>query len=93
MKDKVYNIYCDETCHLQHDNIKPMGLGSVWCPKNVRLSIFKELRGLKEKHGLKPHCELKWNAVSNSKIDYYKDVVDYFFDNDKLHFILNTTIH
>ena len=86
MKDKVYNIYCDETCHLQHDNIKPMGLGSVWCPKEKRLDIFKKLRQIKEQYGIKPHCELKWNAVSNSKLEYYKAVVNYFFENSDLHF-------
>ena len=37
-------------------------------------------------HGLKPHCELKWNAVSQSKLAYYKDVMNYFFDNQDLHF-------
>lgn len=81
-----YSIYCDETCHLEHDNIKQMALGAVWCPSEKRADIFKQLRELKVKHGLKPTCELKWNAVSPSKIDYYLDVVDFFFTNQDLHF-------
>lgn len=81
-----YSIYCDETCHLEHDNIKQMALGAVWCPSEKRADIFKQLRELKVKHGLKHTCELKWNAVSPSKIDYYLDVVDYFFANQDLHF-------
>ncbi len=84
--NQAYNIYCDESCHLEHDGIKPMGLGCVWCAKEDRLEIFEELRDLKTKHGLKPHCELKWNAVSPAKIDYYIEVINFFFANPKLHF-------
>lgn len=29
---------------------------------------------------------MKWNAVSPSKFAYYKDVMNYFFDNQDLHF-------
>ena len=84
--NQAYNIYCDESCHLEHDGIKPMGLACVWCAKEDRLEIFEKLRDLKTKHGLKPHCELKWNAVSPAKIDYYIDVINYFFANPELHF-------
>ena len=30
--------------------------------------------------------EIKWNKVSPSKLEYYKDLVDYFFENDMLRF-------
>lgn len=82
----IYNIYCDESCHLEHDGIKPMMLGAVWCPMEVKDAIFSELRQIKVRHGLKPTCELKWNAVSPSKLAYYEDVVDYFFSHTELHF-------
>jgi len=82
----TYNVYCDESCHLEHDGIKPMVLGCVWCPESEKDEIFKRLRDIKIRNGLKATCELKWNAVSKSKIDYYKDVLDYFFDNSNLHF-------
>lgn len=82
----IYNIYCDESCHLEHDGIKPMMLGAVWCPMEVKDTIFSELRQIKVRHGLKPTCELKWNAVSPSKLAYYEDVVDYFFSRAELHF-------
>lgn len=83
---ETYNIYCDESCHLEHDGIKPMLLGCVWCPKAERKEIFRRLRDIKVRNGLKPNCELKWNAVSSSKLSYYFDVLDYFFDNSNLHF-------
>ena len=81
-----YNIYCDESCHLEHDGIKPMAIGAVWCPREAKDTIFARLREIKVEHGLTPSCELKWNAVSPSKLAYYKDVMNYFFDNQDLHF-------
>ena len=30
----LYNVYCDETCHLEHDNSNVMVLGAVWCPQS-----------------------------------------------------------
>lgn len=86
MNENEYVIYCDESCHLEHDGIKPMLIGAVWCPKSKRTVVFNELRHLKEKHGIPSHCELKWNAVSPSKQDYYLDVIRYFFDNPDLHY-------
>jgi len=81
-----YCIYCDESCHLENDQIKPMVIGAIWFPKAERKEIFQRLREIKTRHGLSPTCELKWNAVSPAKLNYYRDVVDYFFDNSNLHF-------
>ena len=82
----TYNIYCDESCHLRNDHISPMLLGCIWCPEDVKNDVFKRLREIKTRNGLRPTCELKWNAVSPSKLNYYLDVLDYFFDNQDLHF-------
>ena len=30
---EVFNVYCDESCHLEHDNIPTMVIGAVWCPQ------------------------------------------------------------
>ena len=40
------NIYCDESCHLEHDGIKPMLLGCVWCEEQKKDAIFKRLRAI-----------------------------------------------
>jgi len=29
----IYNVYCDESCHLENDNQKIMVLGAVWSPE------------------------------------------------------------
>ena len=82
----VYDIYCDESCHLEHDSQKAMTLGAIWCPDNKKDTVFKQLREIKEKHGLSKNFELKWNKVSMGQLPYYMDVVNYFFENSDLHF-------
>ncbi len=83
---ELYNIYCDESCHLENDPEKSMTLGAIWCPFDKKNQIFERLREIKVEHGLSPTFELKWNKVSIAKIDYYRDVLNYFFDNGDLHF-------
>ncbi len=38
---QVFNVYCDESCHLENDRQKAMVLGAVWCPldKTREMSI------------------------------------------------------
>ncbi|MGL5328386.1 MAG: DUF3800 domain-containing protein [Peptostreptococcaceae bacterium] len=82
----MYNIYCDESCHLENDNQKSMVLGGIWCPSNKIKSISKDINLIKEKHGLSKFSELKWTKISPSKLRMYEDIVNYFFENDDLHF-------
>lgn len=81
-----YNIYCDESCHLEHDPHKAMVLGSVWCAKDDKEQLFSRVKEIKVKHGFKPDFEIKWNKVSKSKIAFYRELINFFFDTDKLNF-------
>ncbi len=83
---QIINIYCDESCHLQNDREKVMVLGAVWCPLDKTRDIAVRIREIKQKHGLSPHFEIKWVKVSPAKKNFYLDLIDYFFDNDDLHF-------
>ena len=82
----LYNIYCDESCHLENDHQKVMVLGAVWCPISKRREIADRIREIKLKHGLSSHHEVKWTNVSPAKIAFYQDLVDFFFDDTDLHF-------
>lgn len=82
----MFNLYCDESCHLENDKQKSMVLGGVWCPRNKVKSITKDINAIKAKYGLSKFAELKWTKVSPSKLDMYKEIVSYFFDNTDLHF-------
>ncbi|MBU0995899.1 MAG: DUF3800 domain-containing protein [Proteobacteria bacterium] len=83
---ETYNVYCDESCHLENDNQRAMVLGAIWCPLDKTREIAVRLREIKQKHGLAPHFEVKWTKVSPAKTELYIDLVDYFFDDDDLHF-------
>ncbi len=82
-----YNVYCDETNHLQHSS-RFMALGALWGPKEHIKDVSKKIRGLKIEHGLKPGFEIKWTKVSGSErfLDFYKKLLDVFFLDNKLNF-------
>lgn len=82
-----YNIYCDESCHLQRADEKVMVLGALLCPRHKRLEASRRIRDIKIAHGFHPTMfELKMNKVSPSKETFYLDILDYFFDNADLGF-------
>lgn len=83
---QVYNIYCDESCHLENDGHPYMILGAVWCPLEKAREVSIRVREIKEKHGLGCGFESKWTKVSEGKADFYQALLDYFFDDDDLHF-------
>jgi hypothetical protein len=83
---EIFNLYCDESCHLPNDGQTMMTLGVVWCPLDKTREIATRIREIKVKHGLAADFEIKWTKVSPAKKEFYLDVVDYFFDDDDLHF-------
>lgn len=94
---ELISIYCDESCHLQNDNENVMTIGAVYCPTSKKEEVFQRIADLKDKHKLIPkhkrnpkdnraYYEMKWNKVSNAKLDFYKDVIDYFFADDDISF-------
>lgn len=81
-----YNIYCDESCHLENDRQEAMVLGAVSCPSDKTQTAFKQIRSLKTLHKLNTAFEIKWTKVSPAKEKFYRDVIEYFFDEDFLSF-------
>ena len=80
------NIYCDESNHLEADGISTMVLGAVYGPIEKIRTANNRLREIKAKHKIAPSTEIKWTKVSPNKVAFYLDVIDYFYDNDDLHF-------
>ena len=81
-----YNVYCDESCHLEHDNSNVMVIGAVYCPKKMVKKINKDIYSIKERYGLPKNGELKWVKISNSNFNVYRALIEYFFSNNDLHF-------
>jgi len=84
--NEIINIYCDESCHLEHDDSPVMVLGGVWLPKNKLKKICLDIREIKLKHSFSKSFEFKWSQISPKKIEFYKDLITYFFSNNDLCF-------
>lgn len=79
-----YNFYCDESCHLPGDGNSIMVLGGIWCPKEKSREINNRIREIKAKNQI--GTEMKWVKLSSSKFEAYQELVNYFFDDDDIHF-------
>lgn len=77
---KTFNLYCDESCHLENDKMSYFLLGYVSVPYNQLERHKERIKDIKEKHHY--YGEVKWNKVSKSQLDFYIDLIDYFFDSD-----------
>lgn len=82
----MYNIYCDESCHLPNDGINLMVLGGISCPTEYKEQVYRDIREIKRSHGVNSKTEVKWTKVSSPKIEMYRDLINYFFNNDYLEF-------
>ena len=54
---EIFNVYCDESCHLENDHQKAMVLGAIWCPLDKSREVAVRLREIKLEHP-----ELEWSA-------------------------------
>ncbi|CDE23025.1 putative uncharacterized protein [Amedibacillus dolichus CAG:375] len=81
-----YNVYCDESCHLENDGSNVMVIGGVYCSKEKIKDVNRRITEIKNKYGVRKLSEIKWTKISELKEQMYLDIVDYFFDDDDLHF-------
>lgn len=75
---EIFNVYGDESCHLENDGQPVMGLGAIICPTRHASEMNHELKWLKTVHGMPQGYELKWTKVGSSKLDYYDAVIELF---------------
>tara|TARA_R110002033_G_scaffold6031_1_gene24501 strand:- start:13126 stop:13821 length:696 start_codon:yes stop_codon:yes gene_type:complete len=75
----MQNIFIDESCHLEHDNIPVMCIGYIKVPQNQYTQLKERFEALKLEHHTP--MELKWNKFSNSRLPFYKALVDFFFNS------------
>lgn len=80
------NFYCDESGHLEKDQISVMVLGSVWINSEKTSEISRRMREIKKDFGMAEDFEIKWTKVSPGKKDFYLAIIDYFFDDDDINF-------
>ena len=85
MENKIASVFCDESCHLEHDGHSSMALSSVWCFTEDTKALHQQIRDIKNKHGLPKNHEFKWNKISDAKLDFYKELIEFFFADQRLH--------
>ncbi|MCQ4034858.1 DUF3800 domain-containing protein [Kaistella montana] len=78
--NKTFNIYCDESCHIENDHKPYMFLGSMTSAYNQIKFHNENIKEIKTKHNFRG--EIKWTSVSKSKLHFYLDLVEYFFNTD-----------
>jgi hypothetical protein len=81
-----FNIYCDESCHLENDHQRAMVIGALICPAVKIRSVSESIRQRKRSYGLADSFEAKWTKVSPAKVNFYLSLVDLFFDDADLRF-------
>jgi hypothetical protein len=74
----MYNLYIDESCHLEHDGMPVMCIGYMKINSEQYSSIKNTIKQIKLHY--KNPTEIKWNNISGSRIDLYKSLIDYFFE-------------
>lgn len=76
--DKI--VYCDESAHLENDNISHMCIGALTIKEEDKKELLNKIKKLKEKHDIGRNTEVKWSKVSNNKVNFYLELIDLFFD-------------
>ncbi|ARV07993.1 RlfA protein [Polaribacter sp. SA4-10] len=77
---KTFNIYCDESTHIENDGQPYMILSYISTPYHLLKMHNKNIREMKLAHFYRG--EMKWSSISKSQYPFYNEIIDYFFSND-----------
>ena len=83
----IRDRYCDESCVealFDKESHKYAVIGGVWIPSESRSELKIALNKIKEKYNLLG--EMKWQKISPSTIDMYKEIIATFFTSDNIRF-------
>ena len=81
-----YNIYCDESCHLEHDGNDIFVLGGIMCPHSTAHEMNARILAIKKRFNFNPKSEIKWSKISPGNEAFYLALVDLFFEIPELKF-------
>ncbi len=77
-------VYCDESCHLEHDGSDVMVLGAL-CARNAEVErVIRTIKSLREEHNYR--TEIKWTKLFAKQWPFYKKLIDLFLDDDAFRF-------
>jgi hypothetical protein len=79
-----YKIFCDESNHLLTDKSDIMVNGAILIDEDKVIETNKHIKYLRHKYNY--HNEIKWTKLINSQKEFYKALIDYFFDSEFMKF-------
>lgn len=84
-----FEVYCDESrpdlFTSKNPPAKYMVIGSLWLCADDRAEFKTAIHALRDKHRV--GGEFKWRKVSPSRVEFYKDLLNWFVDvDDRLRF-------
>lgn len=87
----VYKIFCDESCHLEHDGADIMVLGAIRCADEKATALNKHIKWLRHKYNYQ--TELKWTKLIAKQLDFYKALIDLLIDDPDVWFKATVVQH
>lgn len=77
-----FDIFCDEShpdlLASRNSSAKYLLIGSIWMLREDRKRFKENIHALREKH--KVGAEFKWEKVSFSRLEFYKDLIQWFWN-------------
>lgn len=84
----MIEVYCDEsrpeTIFSNNSTDRYMVIGGIWVNNTERKKVKNKMNYLKKKYKIKG--EIKWTKVSPMSLDFYKEMLEYFFENEEIRF-------
>jgi len=70
----VFKIFCDESCHMQHDGADIMVLGAIHCSAEKAVQLNRHIKWLRHQHNYQ--TELKWTKLVAKQWPFYQALMD-----------------
>lgn len=83
MHPLIYNIYCDESRVENPESIN-MVIGALFVPRKDKRKISNKIKKICRKYNFL--YELKWTKVNKRYLDFYKEIIDLFYEEKNLNF-------
>jgi hypothetical protein len=80
----TYKIFCDESNHLLNDKANIMVNGALQIKEDHVKEANMYIKKLRHKYNYK--TEIKWTKLIKKQLPFYKELIDYFFNNIHMNF-------
>jgi hypothetical protein len=77
-------IFCDESCHLEHDSSNVMVFGAIYCVAEEVEAISRAIKALRQEHNY--HTEIKWTKLAKRHWSFYQALLDLVLDDNSMRF-------